>query len=209
MGYYMRVFSPSTKVPALGELQGFLRKSKLPVELDLEEGTPGKWDNLLLRHQGMSSDAGGICIIESNPVKKDELGEEEIEEFLESLEDTEPKVNAKWLTGYLKKVRTIYCFQVLHGGADSRSGWDYLRALRWELWQDLGGVGQADSEGFSNPNGYQITWEFDDSVTGRGWAMALLSTDGSWTKFRMDLGNRNQREAFRAGQVPAGAEVLE
>jgi hypothetical protein len=71
----------------------------------------------------------------------------------------------------------------------------------------VGGIIQADHEGFTEERGFQILWQFSDSVTGPWW-MAVLR-DGKWIRFQMDLGNRKHRKAFLAGKVPDGVTMGE
>ena len=92
-------------------------------------------------------------------------------------------------------------------GTDIGRGWDAVHAVRGKLWNSLGGIFQADAEGFSNRDGYHILWQFADTVVGH-WNMAVLEKDGTWTPFEMDLGNPRHREAFMAGQVPETAKRL-
>ena len=65
---------------------------------------------------------------------------------------------------------------------------------------------QADGEGFTNEDGYHILWQFGEEVEGP-LKMAVLGEDGRWTEFEMDLGDRRQRAAFLAGQVPDGVRL--
>jgi hypothetical protein len=41
------------------------------------------------------------------------------------------------------------------------------------------------------------------------WNAAVLGADGQWINFKMDLGNSEQHEAFKKGQVPAGVEIVQ
>jgi len=56
------------------------------------------------------------------------------------------------------------------------------------------------AEGFTNEDGYQIVWQFSDSVSGP-WNMGVLQ-DGIWHHFEMDLGDPDHRVAFLKGRVP-------
>ena len=102
-------------------------------------------------------------------------------------------------------MRTISAFQVLNGVYEE-NGWERLGAIKGKLWNELGGIFQADGEGFSNEHGYHILWQFSDGVTGPWW-MGVLSQDGSWTHFQMELGNGAQREQFLNGEGPAGVTL--
>lgn len=81
-----------------------------------------------------------------------------------------------------------------------------LTPVREALWNRLGGIFQADYEGFSNEEGYGILWQFSDRASGTWW-MALLAEDGSWLRFQVDLANRGHRAAFLAGEPPLGVAV--
>jgi hypothetical protein len=196
MGYYIRVLSPSDLRIPFADLRDALEAEHPSATLSLEGGTDQRWDQLLLCHRGGPE----IAVLERNPVA-DELGAEEIEEFREELSSCEPRSAADWLDGYLPRVRTIYAFQLL-SGTDHENGWDVLGKLKAILWNRVGGIIQADAEGFTNEDGYHILWQFSSSVTGTWW-MGVLE-EGSWIHFEMDLGNRQHREAFLRGEMPAG-----
>jgi hypothetical protein len=110
------------------------------------------------------------------------------------------------LAEYLSNVRTIFAFQVLRG-TDVKNGWDILDYVKGSIHEQVGGILQADAEGFSNEEGYHILWQFSDSVKGTWW-MGVL-TEGEWVHFQMDLGNKRHREAFFRGEVPKGAKLAE
>jgi hypothetical protein len=96
-------------------------------------------------------------------------------------------------------VKTIYAFQHLQGD-ETEEGSNALHALRTKLWERGDAILQADSEGFTNEEGYHIVWQFSDSVSGP-WNMAVLQ-DGVWRQFTMDLGDPDHRAAFLEGSVP-------
>jgi hypothetical protein len=108
------------------------------------------------------------------------------------------------LRRYLPGVKTIYAFQIL-SGFDKEVGWSAIGTVKSKLWNELGGIFQADGEGFSNEDGYQVVWQFSDRVSGPWW-MGVLK-DGAWFHFEMELGDKAQREAFFRGEVPAGAKL--
>ncbi len=80
-------------------------------------------------------------------------------------------------------------------------------SIKSTIWSKVGGILQADNEGFSNEDGYHILWQFSDNVTGE-WNMAVKNFFGKWTNFTMDLGDKIQREEFWAGNVPKNAKKL-
>jgi hypothetical protein len=204
MGYYIRVFSPSAECLPVPMLQNRLGDSGIAALISVVEGSGQEWDELELSHAG--GEDGLIAIIERSPVEPGSLGEEEVGEFLNELEDPRPVSAAEWLREYLPSVRTIYAFQIMHSGVELGQGWDAVHALQGEIWDSLGGIFQADGEGFSNEDGYHILWQFSDDVSGP-WNMAVREGN-NWVAFEMDLGNRQHREAFKAGRVPDGVNRL-
>jgi hypothetical protein len=143
-----------------------------------------------------------LCTIERNEVQEGSLGEEEVSEFRDEIADCYPRSASDWIATYLGSVRTIYAFQI-YGAVSEKTGWDAVRAAQAAIWNDVGGILQADLEGFSNEDGYHILWQFSSHVTG-DWNMAVLEGD-RWVTFKMDLGDPEQRQAFQRGEVPKGA----
>ena len=201
MGYYIRVLTLKDEFISLDEINDHLYKSNLSVTLEVEDGNANQWTQLILKH----GEESHVAVIERNPTNE-ELGEEEIQEFLEEIEEYKPDSAVKWLKSFLPKVKVIYAFQIL-SGADEGDGWEAIREVQGLIWNKLGGIFQADGEGFSNEDGYHILWQFSDSVTGP-WNMAVKKTFGGWTAFEMDLGDKEQRQSFLNGKVPKGVNKI-
>ena len=197
MGYYVRVLSPSDEVVPHSVLSADLAAEYPKAKLSVEVGSDTQWEQLLLRHP----DDSKIAVVEHNSTA-DDLGSEEIQEFIEEIGDFQPKSAVEWLREYLPTVRTIYSFQIL-SGTESKNGWEIFGSLKDAAWRHATGIIQADGEGFTNEDGYHILWQFSDSVNGEWW-MGVLE-NGKWVHFRMELGDRMQRQAFFQGIVPAGA----
>lgn len=198
MGYYIRVLAAKAdEIPV-----EILREAAMPAVIEIVSGSDSSWKELILAHE--SGDE--IAIIERNPVIDGELGAEELEEFLEEVAECKPHSAAAWLQQYLPTVRVVYAFQLL-GGTKISDGWTPLHSVHAKIWNLVGGILQADGEGFSNEEGFTVLWQFDESAVGP-WNCAVLGEDGKWTNFEMDLGNIVQREAFQHGKVPSGAKVL-
>ncbi|SFH17008.1 hypothetical protein SAMN03159447_07030 [Variovorax sp. NFACC27] len=196
MPYYIRVLAVSDRIISASELAHSLKTSTLTVEA----GTDEQWDQLLLAHENGQE----IAVIERNPVSKGSMAAEEIEEFIDELQEAQPASGSRWLVDYLPRVKTIYAFQVL-SGADEADGWSKLGSVKALLWNKLGGIFQADSEGFSNEDGYHIVWQFSERASGPWWMGLFI--DGKWMYFEMDLANRQQREQFLRGELPAGVKL--
>jgi hypothetical protein len=195
MPYFIRVLSPSDQIIAASALSSSLKNATLVIE----SGTDDSWEQLLLT----LANGKEIAVIERNAVREGSMAEEEIAEFMEELDEVKPKSGAEWLRGYLPRIKAMYAFQIL-GAGDDNAAWVAIGELKGELWNRLGGIFQADGEGFSNEEGYQIVWQFSDGVAGAWW-MGLLQ-DGTWIHFEMDLGNAKQRAQFLDGTVPEGVK---
>jgi hypothetical protein len=198
VSYYIRVLSTSDRAIAFSSLAGSVPSARLTVEAGAGDG----WDQLLLTH----ANGREIAVIERNAVHEGSLGAEELEEFVSELSDAKPTSGSNWLCEYLPRVKVIYALQIL-GGSDEPDGWELIGAIKSKLWNEGGGILQADGEGFSNEDGYHVVWQFSDRAAGPWW-MGLLK-DGRWVHFQMELSNPVQRAAFLRGDVPDGVEQQE
>src|SRR5580698_3405360 len=195
MAYYTRVLSKQEEFPTLDELAQSIAAEHPYYKLTLETGTEEEWESLLLS----SKDGVEVAVVERNPVYDGSVGQDEIADFLEDIHDCKPESGVEWLTDYLAEVKTVYAFQHLQG-SETEDGGNALHALRTALWERGDAIIQADLEGFTNEEGYQIVWQFSDTVSGP-WNMAILQ-EGTWHHFKMDLGDPDHRAAFLRGEVP-------
>jgi hypothetical protein len=190
VSYYTRVLSKDDEFPSFEELTQSVRSEHPEFKLAIEEGAEEEWETLLL---------SGIDEVERTPVSDGSVGQDEIADLIEDLHDCKPESGVVWLEGYLAEVKTIYAFQHLQG-AETVEGGNALHALRSALWERGDAIIQADSEGFTNEDGFHIVWQFSDSVSGP-WNMGVLQ-DATWHHFKMDLGDPEHRAAFLSGEVP-------
>lgn len=195
MSYYTRVLSKTEEFPSVDELAESIRAEHPFYKLTIEDGSEEEWETLLLS----GNDEVEVALIERNPVSEGSLGQDEIAEFIEDLEDAKPESGTAWLTEYLESVKTIYAFQHLQG-SETEEGSNVLHSLRSTLFNRKDAILQADHEGFTNEDGYHVVWQFSDSVSGP-WNMGILQ-DGTWYHFTMDLGDPDHRAAFMNGEVP-------
>lgn len=202
MGYYIRILGVRDVAVPLEAFRQALESKSLSAKLSADEEEDSRWSQLIVEHV----DGDTITSIERNPVVAGGLGADELSEFLDEVRDGQPASAANWLTEYLPRIEVIIALQIL-SGAHKGDGWKVVHTLQGVIWGIVGGILQADGEGFSNEEGYHILWQFSDTVKGP-WNMAVLGDDGRWTKFRMDLGNHAQRTAFRAGKVPTGVKLI-
>ncbi len=200
MGYYIRILSPSEKIPSLATVRTALARAKLAGTLTADSETDDDWSQVILVHK----DGREIANIERNSESSSGLVVAEIGEFLEEIADRKPASAAAWLAEYLPTVRTIYAFQLL-SGTDVENGWEILGNVKNSIFSQVGGIIQADMEGFSDEDGYHILWQFSSSAKGLWW-MGVLK-DGEWIHFQMDLENKEHQAAFFRGEVPEGAKL--
>jgi len=199
--YYTRVLSKDEEFPSFEELAQSIQAEHPEYKLTIEEGSEEEWETLLLS----GTDEVEVALLERNPVFDGSVGQDEIADFIEDTRDCKPESGVQWLAEYLAEVKMIYAFQHLQG-AELVEGGNALQALRSALWERGDAIIQADSEGFTNEDGYHIVWQFSDSVSGP-WNMGILQ-DGTWLHFTMDLGDPDHREAFLSGEVPDDLSVI-
>ena len=202
MGHYIRILTPSETVPSIARIRAALSSNAPLGQLEVEAGPDEGWTQISVVHESGEV----VADIERNSASDGDLIAEEIEEFREEIKDCEPASAAAWLADYLTNIKTIYAFQLL-SGTEADQGWEILGTVKDSIHEQVGGIIQADHEGFTEERGFQILWQFSDSVTGPWW-MAVLR-DGKWIRFQMDLGNRKHRKAFLAGKVPDGVTMGE
>ncbi|MGE0021867.1 MAG: hypothetical protein AB7S72_19515 [Draconibacterium sp.] len=203
MGYYIRILGTDDTNISIDELISGLTNESLTAKFDVDQNeSPDNWTVIGVAN----SDNDDIMQIERNPVIDGELGKEELEEFREDIKDYKPTSAVKWLDKYFDKVKVIYAFQLLDAAFDDKN-FSIVGSIKSTIWNKVGGILQADNEGFSNEDGYHILWQFSDNVTGE-WNMSVKNIFGKWTNFKMDLGNKKQREEFWAGNVPKNATKL-
>ena len=191
MSYYLRILGLENKTI---NHKVILNSSRLIGNISIDNRDMDNWESITI-HSKKGKD---VAIVERNIVEKDSLGQDEIDEFLQEIQDCKPDSAVKWLSDYLIKIKVIYAINVL-SAAYTEDNWDIISGLQQAIWNQIGGILQADNEGFSNEDGYHILWQFEDNVTG-DWNMAILNSKGSWERFTMDLGNLDHRKLFKEGK---------
>jgi hypothetical protein len=203
MGYYIRVLGTLDPDIHIQVLHNALLADGLTARFELDQNDqPEKWTMLDILNQNEEV----IAQLERNPVINGELGQEELDEFKEDIQNYKPVSAVKWLTNYFDKVKVIYAFQMLNAAFDD-GNFEIISCIKAKIWNLTKGILQADHEGFSNDEGYHILWQFSDKVTGE-WNCAVKNWLGKWNNFIMDLGDHTQREEFQNGKIPKNARRL-
>lgn len=201
MGYYIRVLGTQDPDIHIDELLEALKEDGLWAQINFDQNeSPDKWTVL----QIVNDKGQELTQLERNPVIDGQLGKDELEEFKEEIQNYKPASAVKWLTKYFEKVKVIYAFQILNAGFDE-GNFEIISSIKTKLWNKTDGIIQADNEGFTNEDGYHILWQFSDNVTGE-WSCATRNLLGQWQKFKMDLGDKTQKEEFQNGKVPKNAK---
>ena len=147
--------------------------------LTVEEGTEEEWETLLLA----GIDEVEVALIERNPVMDGSVGQDEIADFIEDLQDCKPKSGVQWLEDYLAAVKTVYAFQHLQG-AETVEGGNALHALRSTLWERGDAIIQADEKGSPTRRATTLCGSSPTRFRGRGiWACCKMAcgTTSRWT----------------------------
>jgi hypothetical protein len=155
MGYYIRVFGLRDKDIAFEELNNQIIKKGFEVKFAIEEGNINKWKQIYIEFD----DEHPIATIEKS-IREDEIFLEELKEFIEEVIEYKPMSAAKWLQRYLPKTKVIYAIRVFTAGTEMMPGWEIIHTIQRHLQCRVGGIIQADLEGFSNEEGYHILWQF-------------------------------------------------
>ena len=204
MGYYLRILGLQDPNIFISEISAAIEKEELKATLSFDETeNPDNWSVLQISNEH----GDDLAQVERNPVVDGELGKEELEEFREEMIDCKPESAVKWLDQYFDKIKVIYAFQLLNSAFED-GNYSIVSVVRNTIWNKTGGILQADGEGFTNEDGYQILWQFSDNVTG-DWHCAVLNEANKWERFRIDLGNIEQRSEFWAGKVPSSSTIID
>ena len=198
MGYHIRILGTQDPNISIDEITAGLEKGRLRPAPFMDEN----WPILLITNE----QGDDLAQVERSPILDGRLGKAELEDFRKEIADGKPEAAAKWLDQYFDKIKVIYSFQILNS-AFKGDNYSIISAVRNAIWNEIGGILQADGQGFSNEDGFHILWQFSDKATG-GRRCAVLNGANEWVRFRMNLGDIGQRREFWEGKVPSGAPRL-
>lgn len=196
MSYDLKLLTKSTGLAPLSGLEAVSDD----VRFEILDGSRADWSQLLVTN----ARGDEICILERASLR---TTSREVEWLLDDLVDRQPQSAAMWAAAYLRATRAVYgCNLLSFGFAPAYVGVPSM--LLWAIQELVGdGILHVEGQGYSNEDGYQITWEFSDKVKGSR-QVAVLDAGGHWHPFEIDLGEGDQRDAFRSGRNPFGTELL-
>ena len=121
VGYYTRVLSKDEVFPTVDELVHLIGDKHPSYKLSIEDGSEQDWEILLLS----GSDEVEVALVERNPVTPGSLGQGEIAEFIEEIQDCKPQTGVEWLQDYLAIGKNDLCIpapaRIRHRGGRQRS----------------------------------------------------------------------------------------
>jgi hypothetical protein len=199
MAYWMLVVSRDGNCPSLDTIEVPLF-SDFDADYDVRQGTELDWREIELSFatdQRADDFATIYRHVDPKSIAK------YLEGWRESLAHAEPRRAASWLRQWLSGARTVYSFTPHHRNMDKAMA--ALRVVIQSIRLATGGIAYAEGEGWSNDDGYLVTWEFDrEQGLAGNWRCAVLDAEERWVGFQIELGNPHHRKAFREGRVPDG-----
>jgi hypothetical protein len=188
MGYCVRLLTSSEQTLPLQEI----REQSDTVKL--VSGTETDWGIIEISQP----DGSLIAVLERYLLSSGSQAESELTLVKESLHGCYPLNAREWLNSYLSRVRAIYNFR-LQADNITKHGWPILGRIQNALKDKLGGIIQADDEGFYNETGDYILWQMYTGAAGSIPA-AVLNEQGEWTAFPLRLDDSRAVEQFKQGQ---------
>ncbi len=190
MGYYVRVLATSEKVIPFSEIV------KQGNSIKLISGTDAAW----IRIEIYEPEDNLISILDRELITPGSSGEDTIAKLIESINKSYPVSAREWIRKYFLKIKAIYSFQLINNNITAR-GWPTLGRIQNLLKDLLGGIIQADNEGFYNEDGDYILWQMYEGATGTIPA-ATLDDDGDWISYQLRLNDEKSIDQFKQGIAP-------
>ncbi|QDV09230.1 hypothetical protein Poly30_47870 [Planctomycetes bacterium Poly30] len=199
MAYYIRHFGLRDGKVSEKELTRAIQNAGLRGSIHVDSHENGRWTAITVNLAKKLP----VAYIERCAVSNGSLGAKAIQEFQEELDEMRPESAATWIGDYLEKVQVVHAVQLLHG-IEEEDAWPLLDVVQGAISDAVGGIVQADAEGFMNELAEFITCDFPDGLEGLVRA-AVMDAAGDWKSFDLDLADRQQIKAFRDGTLQAAA----
>jgi hypothetical protein len=190
MGYCVRLLTSSENNVPFQDIREQVDSVRLV------SGEETAWDKIEIDQP----DGSLIAVLERSPLASNGLAESEMTGIKNSLQGAFPVSAREWVKNYLSGTRVIYTFRLQAENITSK-GWPLLGRIQNLLKDKLGGLIQADSEGFYNEAGDYILWQMYEGATGAVPA-AVLDQNGQWVSFQLGLNDARAIERFKQGAAP-------
>lgn len=143
MGYYVRAFCKSDKVPTIAELENNLKSNYPQVHLDTPDTRDGVWKTVEYHYKEGKEPISVECNINNGD---DSLAAEECREFIEEIGNPGISPAKHKVLAHLKNTKYIISSQLL---SDIDQDGYHLNGEFLKLFvQNQNGLIQADGEGF-------------------------------------------------------------
>jgi hypothetical protein len=190
MGYCVRLLTSSVERVPLQKIRD------QAVSLQLVSGDETAWDKIEI-----SQPVGSlIAVLERYSISAEGTAAIEMQIVKETLQGSYPLNAREWIRNYMAGIRVIYTFR-LEGEQITSQGWPILGRVQNLLKDTLGGIIQADQEGFYNEEGNYILWQMYDGAAGTIPA-AVLNDEREWTAYQLRLNDSAAVELFKQGSLP-------
>jgi hypothetical protein len=192
MSYKTRLLTASQKVIPFSTLK------KVSDRIKLVSGVDSLWENIEIY------DAHDILLatMEYDIVSPGTTGETALKELDKAIQNKYPVNARQWLKNYFTTVKTIYTFNIFPDRMNKNS-WLILGGIQNFLKDSLGGIIQADNEGYYNEAGLYILWQMYEGATGNATA-ASLDDRGEWVpySYSLRLDDKKAVDLFKQGIAP-------
>ncbi len=189
MAYYVRLLTPTEKTLTFTAIRHEIET------IILTAGTDENWEKIDIRGPAREPIADLV-----RQATDGTAGAAELAELKNQVAHLYPENARQWVQKYLERIKTVYSFQLFADNID-RTDWPVLGRIQNCLKDGLGGIIQADSEGYYNENGDYILWQMYTGARGTIPA-ATLDENGNWLTFQLNLNDATAVERFQQGERP-------
>jgi len=190
MAYKVRLLTPSQKVIPFSVMKS------LSAHIKLAAGTEQLWERIEI----LSANNTVVTTLDKDIVNPDSVGESILMELRTLIADKYPVKARQYLDNYFYTVRVIYTFNIFPDRMD-KDAWLLLGGVQNFLKDSIGGIIQADKEGFYNEMGDYILYQMYENAFG-GVPVAVLNEKGQWISYSLRLGDEKGVDLFKRGIAP-------
>jgi hypothetical protein len=171
---------------------------KVSDRIKLVAGTEDLWEKIEIY------DGHDILLatLEYAAVNPESSGAAILRELERTIQNKLPGNARQWLKSYFTTVKAIYTFNLFPDSLNKNS-WLILGGIQNFLKDSLGGIIQADNEGYYNEAGLYILWQMYEGATGNATA-ASLDEKGEWVpySYSLKLDDKKSVDLFKQGIAP-------